>query len=154
VALACQEFYPDLEIVGKYDAFMPEDMRPQVGMRLNVPLQRQRRWAAVQEAQARLRQQRAEYQSRRDRIQLEVQSAYERLAESHKVANLFTAKILPAAEQNLRSAQANYTAGKVDFLRLVDAERQWNDQRQRYFETISEYHQRAAELDRAVGGMP
>ena len=47
VALACQEFYPDVEIVGKYDAFMPEDMRPQVGVRLSVPLQRQRRWAAV-----------------------------------------------------------------------------------------------------------
>jgi outer membrane protein, heavy metal efflux system len=152
VALACQEFYPDLEVVGKYDAFMPEDMRPQVGLRLNVPLQRQRRWAAVQEAQARVRQQRADYQSRRDRVQFEVQSAYEQLAEVQKVAHLYATRILPVAEQSLKSAQANYVAGKVDFLRLVDAERQLNSQKERYFQTIADYHRRVAELERAVGG--
>ncbi len=35
--LADKEFYPDLEVVAKYDAFMPEDIRPQVGLNLNVP---------------------------------------------------------------------------------------------------------------------
>ena len=38
VALACREYYPDVEIVGKYDTLMPPDMQAQVGMRLNVPL--------------------------------------------------------------------------------------------------------------------
>jgi outer membrane protein, heavy metal efflux system len=152
VNLACQEFYPDVEIVGKYDAFMPEDMRPQVGLRLNVPLQRQRRWAAVQEAQARVRQQCADYQARRDRVQFEVQSAYEQLAEAQKVAHLYRARVLPAAEQNLKSAQANYVAGKIDFFRLVDAERQLNVQKGRYYQTVAEYHRRMAELGRAVGG--
>jgi outer membrane protein, heavy metal efflux system len=152
VALACQEFYPDLELVGKYDALMPEDMRAQVGVRLSVPLQRQRRWAAVQEAQARLARERAEYQGRLDRVQLEVQTAYEQTAEAQKVAHLYVAKIVPAAEQNLKSAQANYVTGKADFLRLVDAERQLNGQQEKHFQTIAEYHRRAAELERAVGG--
>jgi outer membrane protein TolC len=152
VALACREFYPDLELVGKYDAFMPEEMRPQVGMRLNVPLQRQRRWAAVQDAQARLRQQRAEYQNRLDRVRFEVQSASERLAEGQKIVHLYAARILPAAAANLKSAQANYTAGKVDFLRLIEAERQLNSQREKYYQAIADYHRRAAELQRAAGG--
>ena len=151
-ALACREFYPDLEIVGKYDTLMPADMQAQVGMRLNVPLQHQKRWAAVQEAQARVCQQRAEYQSRRDHVQFEVQSALVRVVETQKIARLYVAKILPAAEQNLKSARANYVAGKVDFLRLVDAERQLNSEQERSFQTIAEYHRRAAELERAVGG--
>lgn len=152
VALACREYYPDLEIVGKYDTLMPVDMQAQVGMRLNVPLQQGHRQAAVQEAQARLCQQRAEYQSRRDQVAFEVQSALVRVAEAQKVARLFAGRILPAAEQNLKSARANYVAGKVDFLRLVDAERQLNSEKERSFQAIAEYHRRAAELERAVGG--
>jgi len=152
VALACREYYPDVEIVGKYDTLMPPDMQAQVGMRLNVPLQQARRQAAVQEAQARLSQQRAEYANRRDQVAFEVQAAMVRVSEAQKVARLYTARILPAAEQNLKSARANYVAGKVDFLRLVDAERQINTERERSFQAIAKYHRRAAELERAVGG--
>ncbi len=152
MALACREYYPDLEIVGKYDTLMPPDMQAQVGMRLNVPLQQGRRQAAVQEAQARLCQQRAEYESRRDQVAFEVQSALVRVGEAQKVARLYAARILPAAEQNLKSARANYVAGKIDFLRLVDAERQLNSERERSFQAIAEYHRQAAGLERAVGG--
>ena len=115
MALACREYYPDVEIVGKYDTLMPPDMQAQVGMRLNVPLQQARHQAAVQEAQARLSQQRAEYANRRDQVAFEVQAAMVRVSEAQKVARLYTARILPAAEQNLKSARANYVAGKVDF---------------------------------------
>ena len=54
VDLACKQYYPDLEIVGKYDAFMPEEMRPQLGMNLNVPLWQHKRSAAWREAMAKL----------------------------------------------------------------------------------------------------
>ncbi len=67
VNLACKEFYPDLEIVGKYDAFMPADMRSQLGMNLNIPLWRQKRQAAWREAMAKLQQRRAEYADLADR---------------------------------------------------------------------------------------
>ena len=36
--LACKDYYPDPEIVFKYDAFMPVEMRTQVGVNVNVPL--------------------------------------------------------------------------------------------------------------------
>src|SRR5687768_7677195 len=51
VALAAREFYPDLEIVGRYDAFWQEHpLRTSVGMNVNVPIYRERRRAAVREA--------------------------------------------------------------------------------------------------------
>jgi len=151
VALACKEYYPDVNLVAKYDGFMPEDMRPQVGMDINVPIRFARRSAAVREASDRMAQRRAEYQDRLDQVRYEVQSGLARASQSQRVVHLFEEKILPAAQRSLDSAQANYTSGKLDFLRLLDAERQLNTQHEMYYQAMAEYHRRLAELDRAVG---
>ena len=126
-------------------------MRPAVGMELNVPLQRGRRSAAVREASERLQQRRAEYQERLDQVRFEVQSALDRTAQSQRVIRLYEEKILPATQRSVESAVANYTSGKLDFLRLLDAERQVYSQREMYYQAIAEYHRRLAELDMAVG---
>lgn len=152
VALACKEYHPDLNLVAKYDGFMPEDMRPQVGMELNVPLQCARRSAAIREASDRLRQRRAEYQDRLDQVRFEVQSAVSRAAQSQRAIRLYEEKILPATQRSAESAQSSYTSGKLDFLRLIDAERQVYTQQAMYYQAIAEYHRRLAELERAVGG--
>jgi outer membrane protein TolC len=151
LALACKEYYPDVNLVARYDGFMPEDMRSQVGMDINVPIRYARRSAAVREACNRIAQQRADYQNRLDQVRYEVQSAFTRVRQAAEVVRLFRDKTLPAAERSLQSAQANYTTGNLDFLRLLDAERQLNNQRERYYAAIAEYHRRLAELDRAVG---
>ncbi|MCX7425238.1 MAG: TolC family protein [Planctomycetia bacterium] len=152
VALACKEYYPDLSLVAKYDGFMPEEMRPQVGMELNVPLQRARRSAAVREASEQYHQRCAEYEDRLDQVRFEVQSARDRAAQSQEVIRLYEEKILPATQRSVESALANYTSGTLDFLRLIDSERQVYAQREMYYQAIAEYHRRLAELERAVGG--
>lgn len=152
LALACKEYCPDMNLVAKYDAFMPPEMRSQVGMDLNVPIRRGRRDAAAREASDRLCQRRAEYQDRLDQVRFEVQASLERATQSQRVVRLFEDRILRAAQRSLESAQANYTTGKLDFLRLLDAERQFNNQREMYYQAIAEYYRRLAELERAVGG--
>ncbi len=151
LALACKEYYPDVSVVARYDGFMPEQMRPAVGMELNVPLQNGRRSAAVREASERLQQRRAEYQERMDQVRFEVQSALDRTAQSQRVIRLYKEKILPATQRSVDSAVANYTSGKLDFLRLLDSERQVYLQRETYYQAIADYHRRLAELDRATG---
>ena len=152
VALANKEYYPDLNLVARYDGFMPEQMRPAVGMELNVPLQNGRRSAAVREASERLQQRCADYQDRLDQVRFEVQSAFDRAAQSQQVIRLYEEKILPATQRSVESAQSTYTSGRLDFLRLIDAERQVYTQREMYYRAIAEYHRRLAELERAVGG--
>ena len=93
----------------------------------------------------------AEYQDRLDQVRDEVQSGLDRASQSQRVVRLYEQKILPAAQRSLDSALANYTSGKLDFLRLLDAERQLNTQREMYYQAIAEYHRRLAELERAVG---
>lgn len=150
-ALACRDYYPDVNLVARYDGFMPEEMRPQVGVDVNVPIRYSRRSAALREASQRIAQRRAEYLERLDQVRFEVHSAWLRACQSRQVVDLYEQKILPAAERSLDSALANYTSGKLDFLRLLDTERQLNTQRETYYQAIAESHRRVAELDRAAG---
>ncbi|MGA2257711.1 MAG: TolC family protein, partial [Thermoguttaceae bacterium] len=101
LALAYKEYYPDIAIAAKYDGFMPDDMRAQVGMQMNVPLQFSRRSAAVREAEARTQQRRWEYQNLLDSVRFEVQSAHDRAAQARQVVRLFEDKILPISQRNV-----------------------------------------------------
>ena len=153
LALACREFYPDVEVFGRYDTFWQEDpLRAQLGANINLPIYRDRRFAAVNEETLRLRQKRAQYQYQVDVIHNEVQSAYERVIESRQVVQLYRTKIVPAAQQNVESARAGYVAAKVDFLRLVEAQRQLIELRQQSAEAEVEWLRRIAECERAAGG--
>ncbi|MEX2091966.1 MAG: TolC family protein [Pirellulales bacterium] len=152
LALACKEFYPDPELYFKYDAFWQEvPLRPAVGMNVGVPLYREKRWAAVREARAKLQSRRAEYERLVDDVANEIYAAHARLVESQRTAQLYDQTILPAAEKNVESARAGYTSGNVDFLRLIDARRQLISLHEQQVEALSNYHRAAAELTRTVG---
>lgn len=154
VSLAYKEYFPDMQFIARYDATMEhEAMRPMVGMSVNLPIWQRKRAAAVQEACARIQQRRAEYDNRLAEISFEVQSAVERLTQGREIVELYTNRILPATDASLRAAQANYAAGNIDFLRLLDAERQYNNQQERYHQSVGEYQTRLADLERAIGGL-
>jgi outer membrane protein TolC len=155
VDLACRDYYPDLDVVARYDAFWQHADRPlapMVGVNLNVPLDNCRRQAAVREASARVEQRRWEYEARLDEIHSEVQTAYAQLIETDKVLALYRQTILPAARQYLDSARGNYAANTLDFLHLIDAQRRLIQLREQYEEALAEYERRWTELQRAAGG--
>ena len=152
VALACKEYYPDFEFMARYDAFWTDtQQRPQVGMNMNVPLNRTRRAAAVREAQFRVSKLIAEYSQQQDSVNEEVQIASVRVQANQKTASLFEDRILPAADANLDAARAAYIAGSIDFLRLMDARRQFIEQQIGYQRTLTEYHRSRSDLERALG---
>lgn len=153
LALACRDFYPDVEVFGRYDTFWQEEpLQSQFGVNVNVPIYRDRRWAAVNERALKLRQRKAEVQYQIDQINNEVQSAYERIVESRQIIQLYDAKILPAAHQNVESARSGYVAAKVDFLRLIEAQRQLIEFQQQSAEAEVELLRKIAECERAAGG--
>lgn len=152
--LAAKEFYPDFELYGRYDKFwFDREQQGSVGVKLNLPVQRDRRRAAVQEALARISQANAEYEAQVDSIREEVQSARERLVESSRIVDLFRDEIIEVSEQNVASARASYEAGRAGFLALVSAQRQLIDFRQKQIEAAAEYQRQSAQLDRAVGSV-
>jgi len=151
-ALARKEFLPDMEFVARYDAFWQEEpLRPMVGMNINVPIYKQKRWAAVREATSRGAQQQATLESQANEISFQVEQAYQRVLESGETVKVYRDRILPSARHSVEAAQASYTAGRLDFLRLIESQRQLLRLEEGYYDVVAEYHQRLAELEREVG---
>jgi outer membrane protein TolC len=157
LALACKEFYPDFEPFFMYDRFMgnmPEnrDLASMLGVRMNLPVYREKRYAAVAEAQARIAQRRAELAKQTDQVNFEVQQAYERLQTSERAVRLYEKTVLTAARENVEAAESAYETGKVPFLSLIEAQRNEVMLLDRYHEAVADYFRRRATLERVVGG--
>ena len=157
LGLAHKEFYPDFEPFLMYDRFIgnvPDnrDLATMLGVRLNLPVYRQRRYGAVAEAAARIAQRRAELARLSDQVNYQVQEAYARVQRSEKSVRLYRDTILRAAEANVKAAQSAYVTAKVPFLSLIEAERNVVSLRDRYYEAVADYFRRRAALERAVGG--
>jgi len=159
LGLAYKDFYPDFQPFAMYDHFMGNNSQTlplafMVGVEMNVPVRRDKRQAAVQEAQARIAQRQAELARETSAVAFEARQAYEQVKESERAVRLYEKTILKAAEDNVKAAQAAYVTGKVPFVSLIEAQRTLIGLQDRYFEAIADYHRRWATLDRVVGGGP
>jgi outer membrane protein TolC len=156
LGLARKEFYPDLEAFFMYDRFMGNvadnrDLAAMLGVRLNLPVYRARRYGAVAESLARIAERKAELARLTDQVNLQVQEAYARVLKSARSVRLNRDTILRAAEANVKAAQAAYVTGKIPFLSLIEAERNVVTLRDRYYEAVADYFHRLATLERSVG---
>jgi cobalt-zinc-cadmium efflux system outer membrane protein len=157
LALAKREFYPDFEAMAAYDSFWQaaddqQRLRPQVGIRMNLPVRLERRRGAVAEASALLAQRRAQLAQQENQVGLEVEQAAAQVSESEQAIRLYEDRILPAARENVKAAQAAYTTGRIPFLTLIEAQRNLIELRDRSYQAGAEYQQRKAALERAAGG--
>jgi outer membrane protein TolC len=157
LALACKEFYPDLEPFLMYDRFMGNmpanrELATMLGVKLNLPVRLARRRAALAEAQAKLVQRQAELARLTDQVNFQVQEAHAQLRESEQTVALYQKTILPAAESNVKTAQTEYMTGKVPFVSLVEAQRTRVGLLDRYHEAVADYFRRRATLERVIGG--
>jgi outer membrane protein TolC len=156
VALARREFFPDFEVGAMYDTIMgngpARDLAPQVMLRMNLPVRRGRRFAALAEVEAKVAQRQAEFTYLTDQINFQVQEAYERVAESDRLVRLYQGTILPKAQDNVNAAQPAYATGMIPLLSLLEAQRNLVMLRDRYYEVFADYFRRRAALERAVGG--
>jgi outer membrane protein TolC len=128
------------------------DLAGQIAVRVNLPLRKTRRVAAVSEAESKLAQRRAELARMTDQANYEVQQAYEQAREAERVVRLYEKEILPAARQNVRAAQAAYIPGKIPLIALIEAQRNSVNLQDRYYEALADYFRRLATLERASGG--
>ncbi len=71
------------------------------------------------------------------------------LKASEKLANLYGSAIVPQSNLALNSAIANYQAGKIDFLKLIDASMSLLESQLKYYESMVEFHKALAKLGAA-----
>lgn len=153
---AYREYYPDFDVIGAYNTIMGngpmKDLAPQIGVRMNLPVRLARRGGAVSEAQARIAQRNAELARLSDQANYEVQQAFVQVRESERVVRLYEKEVLPAAENNVKAAQAAYVPGKIPLIALIEAQRNVIGLQDRYYEAVADYFRRLATLERAAGG--
>lgn len=158
LALANKEFYPDFTPFAMYDRFMgnqpsSEPLAYMIGMSVNLPVRRDKRFAAVAEAQARLNERMAELDKQINQVNFDVQQAYAQVTQGFQAVRLYEKTVLPAAEANVKAAQSAYQTGKIPFLSLIEAERNLIGLRDRYYGLVAEYYRKRATLERAIGGL-
>jgi outer membrane protein TolC len=152
---ARREFFPDLTLMGSYDRFWEEsELRPILGVEIELPLQLGRRRAELREADARLEQARSESEAREDAAQHELLRARQELVRARKLRALYEERLLPTARDRVEAARAGFETGRNDFADLVDAEHELRNLRFGAEQALAEESRRSAELLAALGRLP
>ncbi|MFH1683340.1 MAG: TolC family protein [Candidatus Margulisiibacteriota bacterium] len=94
----------------------------------------------------------ASWQNLKNMVRFEVQDSYVAVDSAKRLAALFKNKIIPQAEQALRSATIAYQSDKVDFLTLINSQKTLEDSKLKYWQAFSGLGQSLAELERIIGG--
>jgi outer membrane protein TolC len=142
-------------LVAGWDGFWQErQLRPSVGVEIDLPIQIARRRAALAEARADLAGAASERAALEDEVRLEVETAAERLSEAHHLLEIVADRVLPAARDRALAARAGFTAGRNDFDALIEAERSLRDAELEHEQALADLFRRHAELSRATGALP
>lgn len=152
VDLAHKNYYPNVSLLAGYNSLM--DMpakRLTVGVAINIPFGGNHR-GEVGEANARLRESEARLADARNQLLSD-------LAQTHATANqiaatirLYHGKLLPLARLNLQAAEADYSSGSGDFLKLITAEQQYLTAELELARARADFFTQLASLDYQTGG--
>jgi outer membrane protein TolC len=124
-----------------------------VNMMASVPLWFWKQGFAVSEAGSKREAAKAAYDNLENMVRFEVWDAYERVDSDRRLTELYKEKIIPQAEQALRSATTAYEAEKVEFLTLINSQKTLEESRLRYYQALSDQGRSLADLERIVGGI-
>lgn len=122
------------------------------GLRVNLPLYRQRLHAAVREAEAEVVSSARQYDALKDETQRDVKRLFTQAASQQELERLLRERIIPSSEQAFEVAMREYQVGEVEFADLMAA---WRDQLRYHLahaQLEAQLRQTLAQLERVVGG--
>jgi outer membrane protein TolC len=70
---------------------------------------------------------------------------------SQSLVHLYQSDVLPVARQAVQISQINYQTDKIDFLTLLDSQRNLLEFQLDYEIAMADYHKNIAELERNIG---
>ncbi len=161
VALARREFYPDFGLgvgyiaTGEAGGSMspPDSGKDAVAamVSLSLPVWRRRLHAGLQEARATLAAAIEARQQKENTLLSQVRFALYKYNDAVRQMRLYGDTLIPKSRQALESSEAGYRAGEVDFVNIIDGERQLLAFRLARERALAEHQQRLAELETLVG---
>lgn len=149
--LSRKAYYPDIMVgagpVQTADKFDSYD----VMLQINIPIWFGKYDLRTQEASADAASMRSMLMAERNLKAYEVKQAAIEVQTAEKMLDLYSTGILPQTQMSFESGLKNYQSGKVDFLTLIESERNLKATRLEYLKTLLEYRKKVAALEKAVG---
>jgi len=150
--LAHAQSYPDFTLTGSYNrAWAKDELRPFIGVSINIPLLSGRLRAEKNIAKIKLNQASSDLTAEENNIRFKIENAWQRLKEFHHSEKIFSEVIIPQTKLNLNAARAGYRNGGNDFLTLVTAERSLVNTKLKYERVLVDLRLMQAKLLEAVG---
>lgn len=87
----------------------------------------------------------------KNQLEANLSGQYERLNTSKQAAESLKTDILPSAQSAFDAANKGFSAGKFNFLDVLDAQRTLVQAKSQYIETLLDAHQAVAEIERILG---
>ena len=122
----------------------------QMGVSVPLPLF-DRNQGAVQAAEARVRQARAQTETTSQGLRTELEVLYPQVRTLEQQLNTFRQSVLPASEEAFSAVNKGYRFGKFGLLDVLDAQRALIDTRFDYLDTLTEYHRQRNRLYALLG---
>ena len=151
VASASREFRPDFAVTGGYYYMGAMPAMYEFRFDVKVPLQRERRTAAVAEQTKAVDAAESTYESTRLSLQGRLQEDYQMASTSARLARLYRDTVLPQARLGLESSMTSYQTGAVDFLSVLTNFASVLEYEMTYFDELASYHTAVSRLEEMTG---
>lgn len=152
-ALAEKAFYPDFKLFSGYSSLWDADeKRWLVGAGINLPIYRDKRRAAVDEAKANSIRLQAELTDGRAQLLSQLEQAHAAVEEAEHEIALYEGELIPRTRENLSAARSEYGAGAGSFLDVITAEQLQLNAELELERARANYYVACAELERWAGG--
>jgi outer membrane protein TolC len=118
---------------------------------LNLPIWFERIEGGIREARSKLLASQHQYAAVQNRVQFQVEDALLRVRAQQELTDLFQKTIIPQARQAYEVSRSTYTAGRGDFLFVIDNWQKWLTFTIQYHRALGELERSVADLEEAIG---
>ncbi len=118
---------------------------------LNIPIWFEKIEGGIREARARLRSSQQQLAGTRNRVNFRIEDALARVRAQRELAELFDKTIIPQARQAYEVSRTTYSAGRGDFLFVIDNWQKWLAFTIQYHVALGELERSVADLEEALG---
>ncbi|TAL86319.1 MAG: TolC family protein [Rhodanobacter sp.] len=152
VDLAHKANYPKLKLMAGYNSLMDlPAKRLVIGVGFSIPFGGNHR-GQVSEANAHLQESEAKLADARNQLLSDLDQTHATAAQAAETIRLYTKRLLPLTALNLHAAEADYSNGTGDFLKLITAEQQDLKARLELAGARADFYTQLASLDYQTGG--
>ena len=143
--------YPDFTLGVSPVQFQSSIKEWEVMVEFNIPLQQSSRRAMERESESMLSAARARKDATVNQILSELAENLSGIEAARRTESLTATSLLPQAELSFKSALAGYETGKVDFMTLIEAQKQIRQARLNQIKAQAEAQIRLADIEKLLG---